>query len=917
MAIINFDPSLLLNYYNAQTAQVLARTVPHSATSTKKTSDATANDVAPWSSNSARASSGNAAQDAKVLSLTDFIDTSNVPPAAVSDSQKLEQDNQKLFSLYNAVSNLQYLATMAGRDDTGSGVISGLNTRFQDALGQIETYLGGTSFNNFTLQKEAVGTTETGTASIGTGGFGYTGKTVTTSTDVNKPITGLSATDSFNIAVTKGGVATNVAIDLSKVPGDLTLSNILTYANQQLATAGFSTRLQRAITGSTTDKNNNITYNYGVQINDAVGENLAFNAGNTSSALYLSGTTGLTAAVGDTKADNQSRLVKLALDGSGGTTSVFSVNAAPDSGTTKAAGSVVDAQGNNYVLGTATGNVDGEINQGSQDVFLNKYDSAGKLLWSHLVGTSGSASGYGLALDPTGGVVISGSSTTNLTSTGIADGSKNDSFVAKFNADGSEKWVTQIPTLNDNAATTLSVDASGNVYFGGTVTGRLSAGATSAGKSDGYLAELNAKGKIVAENQFGTSGADSVASSTMDSAGNLYVVSIESGHAIVKKYAASGGAVDVTGTPAWSKDLGSLGGQGAIGDIAVSSSGKIYVSGTAGNGAGLSVDAGATVTGAAAGSSDAFVYSLNDNGSSAATNYVTYIGTAAKDSAGSLAVASDGTVYLTGTTSGTFDGQSRNTSGTDNAFVSALAANGSVNWTKQYGGFGGQSTGVGISLVENNSRALDALGLPTGTAQVSSFPPSLLSDNTTVKTGDTFKIQIASGSASRVATITIGSGETMTSLVNKINDEIGNAGTASTSYSSGGKSLKIESASGYALTLMAGSAGADVLDGLGLSAQTLSDGKTAVSKTSGTKTVYGLGLTSDMSFSTTTQAKVITSQLKGVLSAIQNIYQKINAPAGSTAKTPTSSASSAASSASTSYLSGVTANNSIALSILA
>ncbi len=42
-----------------------------------------------------------------------------------------------------------------------------------------------------------------------------------------------------------------------------------------------------------------------------------------------------------------------------------------------------------YVLGNATGNFGSQINQGSQDVYLTKYDSAGHVTWSNLVGSAG------------------------------------------------------------------------------------------------------------------------------------------------------------------------------------------------------------------------------------------------------------------------------------------------------------------------------------------------------------------------------------------------------------------------------------------------------------------------------------------------------------------------------------------------
>ena len=53
-------------------------------------------------------------QSAQVLSITNFMDTSNVPLQSGSTiDSKTEQDNQKLFSLYTAINNLAYLAKMA------------------------------------------------------------------------------------------------------------------------------------------------------------------------------------------------------------------------------------------------------------------------------------------------------------------------------------------------------------------------------------------------------------------------------------------------------------------------------------------------------------------------------------------------------------------------------------------------------------------------------------------------------------------------------------------------------------------------------------------------------------------------------------------------------------------------------------
>ena len=54
--------------------------------------------------------------------------------AGATTDAKMEQDNQKLFSLYSAVNTLAYLAKMAQSPTATSGQLAGLNDRFQTGL---------------------------------------------------------------------------------------------------------------------------------------------------------------------------------------------------------------------------------------------------------------------------------------------------------------------------------------------------------------------------------------------------------------------------------------------------------------------------------------------------------------------------------------------------------------------------------------------------------------------------------------------------------------------------------------------------------------------------------------------------------------------------------------------------------------
>jgi len=919
--ISGLDSSVLLSFYQAQLqaspSAIAAASSLNAQASASASKSATANDVAPWT----QSQPAPTAQQAKVLNTTNFLDTTNVPlTAGATSDAKLEQDNQKLFSLYNAIASLQTLTQMSQASTTTDGQRAGLNTRFQAGLAQVQQYLSSTSFNNYTLQAAPPASSVTATAKVGLSDDTYQTRQLVTNANLGNPLSGLSASDSFNIAVKKNGVTTNVNIDLSQVQGGLSLGNVVSYINGQLAAGGFSTRFQKVESGGTATSDANATY--GLQITPGGAETISLSAAATPS-LYLAGNSGVatetstvtnttTNATNTTPADQTGRLTKIS-NLSTTPTGTFSANQDASTGTTTAQATAVDSSGNVYVIGNATGNFGNQLNQGTQDSYLTKYDSAGNVVWQQLLGSSGAASAYGLALDPaTGGVIVTGTSNAALTDTSVANGN-NDSFVAAYDTNGNQTWVQQIQTLATNQANAVSVDASGNIYVGGSVSGGvIGAGQTSQGGGDAFLVKLSSKGKVLAENQFGTSGADSVAATATGSDGSLYVASVQNGEAIVSKYANG----DITSAPSWSMDMGALGSGGSIGGLAVSN-GQVYVSGATSN-TNLTAGGAASIATASSGGTDAFVFNLSDNGASATANHVSYLGTSGTEQGGDVTVGPDGTVYLAGTTTGTFSGQSRNIQNVPNAFASAIAADGSVKWTKQLGGADGQSTGAGIAIDPNGSSVLDALGLPRGTVNPNQTVD--LAANTTIRAGDSFQIAIQ-GTAARTATITIDPGETLDSLTTKINAQLGSLGKATINYGSNSEALQITVNAGTTINLVAGPAGFDALGRLGITPGVLSAPKSGSASTTSTATngtttlpTYGLGLTATvlgpLDIGTTTGADLTRSTLLTVLSNIQSTYQKSNTPPSTaTAKGNTTGTASA-------YASSQLSNYSLALSLM-
>jgi hypothetical protein len=295
------------------------------------------------------------------------------------------------------------------------------------------------------------------------------------------------------------------------------------------------------------------------------------------------------------------------------------------------------------------------------------------------------------------------------------------------------------------------------------------------------------------------------------------------------------------------------------------------------------------------------------------------VGTSAQDQGGALTVGSDGTVYLAGTTSGTFSGQTRSTQNTTNAFVASIAPGGSLNWVRQYGGMDGQSTGTSVAVDASGSSVLDALGLPKGTI---SLNQSLdLTTATTLRAGDSFQIKIATASSTRTATIRIDPGETLNSLTNKINAEFVGGGNASVNYGSGTEGLKIAVNPGVTATLIAGPDGFDALGRLGIAPGVITNtGKSTSSSSTpptavaadGTK-AFGLGLTSNLTLSDSASAGAVRAQLLNVLSSIRSIYQTTNTPASSTTSTSSNTSSSGTA---PSYLTANLASYNLALNML-
>lgn len=280
-------------------------------------------------------------------------------------------------------------------------------------------------------------------------------------------------------------------------------------------------------------------------------------------------------------------------------------------------GIAVDKDGYVYTTGNFAGSCDfnpgagtstlGSV--GSSDIFISKLDKDGIFEWAKSMGSTGADGGVGIELDHMGDPIIGGSfvltadfdpsaGTTNLTSLG-----SNDIFVTKFNSMGLMQWVKQIGGTGSEYLECMTTDKWGNILY---------------------------------TTQYGD-GADfdpGTAIFNLTGLGNIAVSKLKN-----------------NGDFAWAKKIITVDDDERCKSVAADTFGSVYMAGDFYGVADFDPGAG-TANLTSAGSADVFVSKLDSNG-----NYswaVGFGGTAA-DIGNGIAVASNGSVYTTGSYFGTCD----------------------------------------------------------------------------------------------------------------------------------------------------------------------------------------------------------------------------------------------------------------------
>ena len=404
-------------------------------------------------------------------------------------------------------------------------------------------------------------------------------------------------------------------------------------------------------------------------------------------------------------------------------------------------GIVTDQLGNVYITGEFRNTVDFDpgtsvfnlTSNGAQDIFIEKLDSSGNLIWAKNIGGTGGDQGNSITIDTAGNIFITGQfqhtvdfdpgvGISNLASTG-----STDIFVLKLDSSGNFIWAKGFGGTGTDVGLSIATDLIGNIYttgyFAGSADFKPGPGSTfltSNGGYDVFVQKLNPNGNFIWAKGMGGSTFDYGRSISVDSSGNVYLMGdfrgtadFFSGSGAV--YLTSRGSSDVfvqkfntSGIFVWVKQMGGVGtdvGQA----ITTDSFGNIYSTGYFEGTANFDPGAG-TANLTSNGSSDVFVHKLNPLGDFI---WAKSMGGTGTEGSNDIAIDHSMNIYLIGWFEGSadFDPGVGTTSlisnGSEDIFLQKLDSLGNFLWATH---MGGPDSDVGYGLTVDDLNSIYTIG---------------------------------------------------------------------------------------------------------------------------------------------------------------------------------------------------------------
>lgn len=417
-----------------------------------------------------------------------------------------------------------------------------------------------------------------------------------------------------------------------------------------------------------------------------------------------------------------------------------------------------DAAGNVYITGYFTLTADFDMGSGvanltangaGKDIFIAKYNSSGALLWAKSIGDASDDGGYGIALDATGGVYVSGTFGGAVDfdpGAGVSTLEANATinvFVCKLDGNGNFLWAKSFADASAQTSGGIALDLAGNVYttgiFAGTADFDPGPGVFNISPTNGdnnlFVVKLDPSGNLLwAKAMGGNQGSNMAFGIAVDGSGNVVTTGYYSGlmdfdpgpGVVVLNTQNSGqgcyvSKLDAAGNYVWAKSFDGIGGD--VGQsVALDGSGNVYVTGDYQMNVDFDPGPGVMNLTSFGGTQDIFIVKLNSSGDLV---WAKSIGNISADVGFGITVDSSEDVYTTGEFGATVDfdpgPDEFNLTGNSFAdvFVLKLDASGNFVWAQ---GMGGSQNDWGIGIVADNAGNVATTGVFEGTVDFDPGP---------------------------------------------------------------------------------------------------------------------------------------------------------------------------------------------------
>jgi hypothetical protein len=345
----------------------------------------------------------------------------------------------------------------------------------------------------------------------------------------------------------------------------------------------------------------------------------------------------------------------------------------------------LDTDGNVYTTGHFQGTSDfdpgpGVFNLSTFDaypeIFISKLDVSGNFIWAKSMGLFDDDYGHAITTDNFGNVYVTGIFRGNSTigsSVFIAVGTY-DIFLCKLDPLGNYLWQKQFSGSGTHSASSIDLDANGNIYLTGYNSGTCDFDPTAgtfnlisnSGTQDIFVCKLNPSGNLIWAKQMSGPFSEMGNSIQVDNSGNVYVTGSFSGtvdfdpNVGVYNLTALTNTfnvfdifvtkIDSNGVLVWALQLG--GNQADYGnEITLDPFGTLVIGGTFSGTADFDPTAGVSNI-SSYGLSDACICKLDNSGN---LIWAKQFGGVLDDTGNSLTIDSDQNIYVTGTFKGTAD----------------------------------------------------------------------------------------------------------------------------------------------------------------------------------------------------------------------------------------------------------------------